>query len=199
MAKKLNVNPWLSMWLHPRHTIKAIISHNPKYLVLALAMLMGIVDALSNADARVLPALRAYPYFVIPAIIIGGAIGGIITLYAAAFLLRFTGRLIGGKGSYENLRAAIAWAGVPNYWILPFDFLALILVAFLFSPATILLYSIESFASAALGVWSFVLMLQAVGEVHKFSAWKSLLAIFLAFAIVILIIAAIALPVIVLS
>ena len=142
MAKKLRAHPWFSMWLHPRRTIRSIIAYNPRYLVLALAMLMGVVDVLSKADTSIFPLLRASPFLVLPAMAIGGAIAGVISVYVAAFLFGFAGKLIGGKGSYENLRAAIVWAGIPNYWILPFDLLALILAAFLLSPATTAIYFI---------------------------------------------------------
>ena len=43
------LNPWFSMWLHPRQTIRQIVSTNPDRLVVLLAAVGGIAEALTNA------------------------------------------------------------------------------------------------------------------------------------------------------
>ena len=41
-------NPWFSMWLHPRRTIRQIVETNPERLVMSLAAVGGIAEALTN-------------------------------------------------------------------------------------------------------------------------------------------------------
>jgi len=45
-------SPWLSIWIEPRRTIQAIVDRDPKFMVLPLAALAGIGEALDRASLR---------------------------------------------------------------------------------------------------------------------------------------------------
>jgi hypothetical protein len=125
--------------------------------------------------------------------LIGGTLGGVITLYLGAALLSWTGQRLGGRAEAWKVRTAMAWSSVPS------------VVAGLFNVPLILLLGNEFFTSESpridanpnlalmlmaivaaqivLVIWSFVLFLKCLGQVHRFSAWKALGASVLAFLV----------------
>lgn len=166
--------------------------------MLLLIFLYGISNVIDRSGLKLAVFLAYNPILTIAAVLIGGAITGLITVYLSAFLFELTGKLIGGHGTSENLRAAIVWSNIPNFWVLPLDILYAALLptlAYLSKAWAILLLPIP-FLSLAVGVWSLVLMLQAVGEVHGFSAWKALATVALSFLAILFIVFVIALVVI---
>ncbi|HPT17420.1 MAG TPA: YIP1 family protein, partial [Kiritimatiellia bacterium] len=90
------LNPWFSMWLHPRRTIRQIVETNPERLVLSLAAVGGFIEGLTNmaSDSKGDDmSLRA----ILLATLIVGPIMGIVGLWVGGFLLRWTGGWIGGQ------------------------------------------------------------------------------------------------------
>ncbi len=174
------LNPWFSIWTRPRATMRTILDTDPTRMVVLLAMIGGISNALDNASARSLGDTWALPsIFVLAAI--GGSIAGLIEVYLGGLIMRWTGRWIGGQGSLGEIRAAIAWSNVPLIWAL-----------LLWIPS-LALYGEEMFLSEAprmdanwvpailLGiadvvvlVWWFFVYLECLGETQGFSAGKAL-------------------------
>ena len=183
------LNPWFSMWLHPRRTIRQIVETNPERLVLSLAAVGGGVEGLTNmaSDSKGDDmSLRA----ILLATLIVGPIMGIVGLWVGGFLLRWTGGWIGGQADARRIRATLAWANMPLIWSLLLWIPALLLFGReLFTAATPVLDASARLAglhlvfSVGIGIvslWSFVAFLHALGEVQGFSAWRSLLNSFLA-------------------
>ena len=111
------LNPWFSMWLHPRRTIRQIVETNPERLVLSLAAVGGFIEGLTNmaSDSKGDDmSLRA----ILLATLIVGPIMGIVGLWVGGFLLRWTGGWIGGQADARRIRATLAWANVPLVWSL---------------------------------------------------------------------------------
>lgn len=180
---ELTLNPWISIWTKPRETIQQIVSSNPTRMVLLLAAISGFSSALDRASIRSLGDRLDMPMiFAIAAV--AGPIGGILALYLGGALLRWTGAWIGGNGSAQNIRAAMAWSGVPLIWALLIWIPQLALVGEeLFTSATPRLDADESLLFSYLGlslieiiiaVWALVVFLKCVGQVQGFSAWKAL-------------------------
>ncbi len=174
-------SPFLSIWLHPRDTIRRIVATDPRRYVLTIVMLAGIFGALDRLSARNAGDLLSFQTILLLAVIIG-PLGGIIGLYVSAALLRWTGRWIGGTATPEALRAAIAWGGLP-----------LLAGNLLWLPALAIggqdIFTAEmanTSGSAALvllaiwlvqmvgAVWALFTGLHCLGEVQGFSAWKAL-------------------------
>jgi len=183
------LNPWFSMWLHPRRTIRQIVETNPERLVLSLAAVGGFIEGLTNmaSDSKGDDmSLRA----ILLATLIVGPIMGIVGLWVGGFLLRWTGGWIGGQADSRRIRATLAWANVPLVWSLLLWIPAILLFGLeLFTEATPVLDASAQLAglhlvfSVGIGIislWSFVAFLHALGEVQGFSAWRSLLNSFLA-------------------
>lgn len=179
-------NPWLSIWLRPRRTVQGIVDRDPEYLVLPLAMASGVSGALSKAseknlgDQVGLPLLLGICTFV-------GVVSGLIGLFLFGFLLRVAGKWLGGTGSSEHLRTAIAWAAVPTVvalllWIPEFA----VFGRDLFSAYTPNIdahpFALLGFAllEIVLGIWGLVILVKGVAQVHGFSAWRGLFTVVVA-------------------
>ena len=177
------MNPWFSMWLHPRRTIRRIVETNPDRLVLLLAAVGGIVEALINASSDSKGENMSLQAILLTSLI-GGPLMGVIGLWLGGALLRWTGGWIGGQADSRRIRATLAWANVPLVWSLLLWIPALLLFgAELFAAATPILdastmlsglYMVFSFGIGIVSIWAFVVFLHALGEVQGFSAWKAL-------------------------
>lgn len=177
------LNPWISIWLRPRATIQQVVDTELEKRVVPLAALAGIVQTLDNASGRNLGDSVAFPVVLGLVLVIGPFIG-LIGVYLWAWLLRWTGRWLGGQATLAQLRAAIAWGSVPTIAAgVPLVLALLILGPELFTEHTPRLDAQPTLASVFLGLillqvalalWSIVTVLKTVGQVQGFSAWRAL-------------------------
>lgn len=182
--------PFRTIWSSPRETIRRIVATDPELHVTLLICLAGIGESLNRASNR--NAGDQLPLGAILALAcILGPLGGLFGVWIYSHLIRISGKWIGGLGDYEEIKAAIAWASVPNVvglvlWI-P---LLLITGKETFTEhapnlvansnlaiATLLLAIVQ----LALGIWSLVLLCNTIAEVQDYqSAWRGLGNLFLA-------------------
>lgn len=183
------LDPWLSMWTRPRATVRQLVETRPEHAVLGLAALGGVTQALDRASSRNLgDELGLGAIFLSAAV--AGPIGGIITLYLFGWLLSIAGRWLGGDAAPCHVRTAMAWGNLPNVTGLLLWLPALALIGQeMFTSSTpqldtqplLALFLLPvGLAWVALAIWSLVLFLQGLGEVHGFSAWRALGSMFLA-------------------
>jgi hypothetical protein len=184
MGEKLSVNPWLDIWIRPRETIRAIVKFNPAYLFYLLAAIYGFPTGLQFAVNLALG--ERFPLWSIAAgaVILSVGIGYIGLSIISGFLF-WTGQWIGARGSYRNIRAAVAWSNVPTLvnvviWILMMGMFGVGLFMRGFDNTAIVgpqagVVFIAMIAQTVTAVWSFIILLKALGEVQGFSAWKALL------------------------
>ena len=188
------LNPWFTLWTEPRATIQQIVDSDPRRFVLVLAALGGFFEALDRASARSMGDTLEMPVIFGIALVFG-PLGGLVTLYLGAALIGWTGRWIGGRASYEQIRAAIAWSSVPLLWLQLIWIPELLLFGSeMFTtemPSTqatpslaILLFFFGVVQLIGL-VWFFVVYLKSLGQVQQFSAWKALGNVGLVFLILI--------------
>jgi len=196
-------NPWIAIWTSPRETIREIVNRDPTYRVIMLGALAGALVALNfmlgsalNFTAALLPA-SVVPY--LPILTLAspflGAAFGILGLYSTAIVMDWSGRALGGVGNALTTRAALAWSGVPQICLSIVTLLILVssrvwqaLVPSISAPdgsagAAANPFTPMDGVEAIVWIWSFILMLQCVGEVHRFSAWRALAAFVLPGAI----------------
>lgn len=177
------LNPWLTMWVKPRNTIRWILENKPNEMVIILAMLGGFSQAMDRASSKSLGDGLPFPLLILAAAVIG-AISGIISLYLAGAIFKWTGSWIGGKGSFNDVRTAYAWSNVPIIWALILWIPEIALFGQeLFTSVTpqidanpTLKIALVVFAliESIIGIWAFVIFLKSLGEAHGFSAWKAL-------------------------
>ncbi len=198
-------NPWLTVWTQPRATIRGIVESDPTKNVLLLSAIYGIATTINNAmsknggDALSMPALIAV-------FLIGGLIGGLLWNVVWGAIMLWTGRWLGGQATYTETRAALAWGAVPYTVILVLSCGMMIVFGLdLFRSVDIETVPLLPVAliglglvQVVLGIWSAVLMIKCLAEVHQYSAWRSfgamILGGFLVGGIVVLIVLAVVIP-----
>ena len=183
-GQALWLSAWFTIWISPRATIRQIVSTDPHKFVIGIAWFVGALAAL---DLSVSGASSAWPAH-LPHLPDLGPIGlaaaafligvlSIVGLYGMASLYRWAGEILGGTANIAEVRAAIAWGQVPGLYITS---LVVALAALgLSTPTVPPSFSAGSLLEAIAGIWAFVISLQCLGEVHRFSAWRALGAIVL--------------------
>lgn len=182
------LNPWVAIWTRPRATIRQQVERDPEAWVLALVAVAGVGHLLSDASARSYGDRMDLPTLLVMALLVG-PLFGILGAYVGGWLLRWSGRLLGGSARPAEIRAAIAWSGVPYVASMLLWIPELLLFGEeLFTEATprldaapelqgLLLVFVAVELTAAL--WAFVAFLKCLGEVQGFSAWRALLNLLL--------------------
>jgi hypothetical protein len=186
MGNKLSINPWTGMWVRPRETIRAIIQTNPSYMYPLLCFIYGFPLTLQLAQNFSMGDTYSTTAIVITCAILAIIIGGVMINIAAA-LFTWTGKWIGGSGTYQQVRAAVAWSNMPNVvnvglWMINIATFGVRLFSsnfvetqFVGNELTIIFMTI--FVQLVIAIWSIIIALKALGEVQGFSAWKALLNI----------------------
>lgn len=186
MGTQLSINPWTQMWVRPRETIRAIIQTNPGYMYPLLCFIYGFPMALQLAQNLSLGTRFSTAGIVIGALIVAIILGAVMINIASA-LFTWTGKWIGGVGTYQQIRAAVAWSNMPSVvnigiWMINLavfggrifrgDFIE---TQFVGSELSIIF--LTAVVQLVIAVWAFIITLKALGEVQGFSAWKALLNI----------------------
>jgi hypothetical protein len=186
--------PWIAIWMSPRETIKKIVNRDPTHQVILLGALAGGLPMLNFFLAAALnftptpPPARLVPY--LPMLTLAspflGAAFGLLGLYVSAFLIDWSGRVLGGIGNALTVRAAVAWSQVPLICFSVAMLLILLGVGVWQTFIPILpdpnvatgagasQFTVTRGVESIISIWSFILMLHCVGAVHRFSAWRSL-------------------------
>src|SRR5512146_1498903 len=186
--------PWIAIWMSPRETIKKIVERDPTHQVIMLGALSGALVMLNSMLSAALgftptplpaPLVPYMPILTFASPFIGAAFG-IVGLYLTAFVMDWTGRVLGGVGNAVTVRAAVAWSEVPQICLGVVMLLILLgsgvyqaLVPSLPDPNGVAAAVANPFTptrgvEAIISIWSFILMLHCVGAVHRFSAWRAL-------------------------
>lgn len=188
MKEKLGINPWLSIWVHPRKTIRALVEYNTNYRMIALCAIYGFQYILQAIQYLSLGQGTSLILIVLFALIFSIPVGYIIFNVLSAFYF-WIGKLIKGKGRFKQIRAASYWSNVPMVitclmWIILMVFHGNSLFVAGYESKLIGTAAAISLGFAAvqlvIAVWGLIIMLHALGEVQGFSAWMALLNLFLA-------------------
>jgi len=196
MTAKLEVNPWLEMWIRPRKTILSILRFNSDYLIYLLSVIYVLPYLLQAAQNFSLGEAFSLKFIVV-GIFLSALLVGLLIINGISLLFYWTGRWFGGMASFHHIRAAIAWSNMPNLvniaiWI----FNVLTFGNILFTRGFVqipfvgreLTYMFSaSFIQAILTVWMLVLMLNALSAVQGFSIWKAILNLLASFFIIMII------------
>lgn len=199
------LNPWLSMWVRPRRTVRQIIDTDPRRLLVLLGMIAAIATAIDRTSAKSMG--DKYPLWAIVGIpILLSPLTGLVYIYVYGALLRWTGRWIGGQATPAAMRAAVAWPHVITAWTLPLwiPLLALYGREMFTShtpvmdanPGPLLVIWLVDLVAIC---WFAVVFLKSVGEAHGFSAWKALANVVIAAAVLVAAVLAIVIPIVLLA
>jgi Yip1 domain len=180
--------------VRPRATIRTIVDRDPRERVIALVAVAGFIGAVSAALQLRSPQAFAIGTRAIPAIVpatlwkiriaqvIASPVLAVVFLYINGAILRWSGALFGGTAKAVEVRAALGWSSVPSI----LSSLILIVFTLLYPPSVVAL-SQHSPPTAilarelprlgfifALAAYVFVIYLNCLAEVHRFSAWRAL-------------------------
>jgi hypothetical protein len=193
MGKNLSINPWTGIWVRPRETIRAIIETNPGYRIPLLCFIYGFPMALQLAQNFAMGNTHSIAAIIIASLLLAILLGAIMINLAAA-LFSWTGKWIGGVGTFQQVRAAVAWSTVPSIvssvlWMIGIagfgvrefrsDFAQ---TQFTSNELTIIFMA--AVVQIVIAVWGIIISLQTLGEVQGFSAWKALLNILIPIGII---------------
>jgi hypothetical protein len=182
-----SITSFFTIWTEPRATIRRIVDTDPTRNVIALVAIGPAIGALAsqwskalgnNANLSVL-----WPLWVVVSVAIQAALG-VLFLYIFGVIFKWSGSLIGGVASRVEVRAAVAWSQVPAIAAEIVLLLAVLMGIPIpvpttpntfpqIDPAFYKVLVIEG----VLGFWGFIVSLKCIGEVHRFSAWRALVAI----------------------
>ena len=176
-------SPFLTIWTRPRATMRAIVDTNPTFRVLPIAIAGGVLEAISLNRSPALVSSFPVPVILLIAVLLGPPLG-LVLLYAGAWIVEMSCRLLGGQADSREVRSALAWSSVPllatiPLWIIRVALLGKELFTFekpsLFANPKLAYILIATFIpELVLSVWWLVATVKALGEVQRFSAWKAL-------------------------
>jgi hypothetical protein len=162
-----------------------------------LAMLNSALGASLGVAPVVLPAwLVPYlPIWTFLSPFVGAGIG-IAAVYVGGFLFQWAGRALGGVANSREVRAATAWAQVPQicFAVVTLGILLVTGVEQALFPSlppadpnaaaeAAKHFTAGKGIAAIISLWSFIIFLHALAEVHGFSAWRALGAFVLVVAV----------------
>ena len=164
------MNPFLSVWLHPKQTARYVIEH--KTIVYPLILL--VIGYILTGSAEVFNT-EAYPdisfvwLFLIFIILV--PIIGMIFMFITTGIVFLIGKLLNGTGSFWDVFKASSMSGIPAICTSP----VLILGAFLNEVSAIGV--IVNILTIAISIWAIVILVAAIAEAHQFSIIRSIITL----------------------
>jgi len=197
-------NPYLSIWMRPRATIRGIINKNPSFRVLPIASAGGILQALEVEVLFGAGDQLSVAMILFLCVVLGPPLG-LILLYLGAWIVELSCRMLGGQADSREVRTALAWSSIPFLATTPLWIIRIALVGkelFTFEkpslvsqPALFYLLVATFVPEVVLSIWWLVVTVKALAEVQRFSAWRalsSMLLLLAPFIILIVIVAVVA-------
>lgn len=172
------LNPFLSVWLNTRNTVRYVIEEKSMVYVFLLILLAGVtstfVSMYQGADDIMIP----FGILIVGSSIISPiavAIG--IAIMSGLYLL--VGKLFKGTGTYIELFKAVATSMIPQIWLLPLFIILTIVSPDSFFGSTepasngaLFFMAFSAIILAIVTVWGIVIQSKAIGEAHRMSSWK---------------------------
>ena len=164
------------IWVNPRPIFKLINHFRYEKHLTILLVLAGITNAFDRSEASFLNSSDSIGITIVGSIV-GGALFGWISFYIYSFLIRFTGKWLGGQADTDSILRVLAYSAIPSISTLILIIFKLFLVGSdLFE--NVLTYGFTIIESI-LGIWTFVLSVVGISEVQQFSIGKAILNILL--------------------
>lgn len=171
-------NPFVSICLKPRQTIRAIVKSNPEKYITSLAVITGICEALDEFITE--EAFDDIWFVGVLIALVAGPFIGILSLHIGSAFQNWIAHQFGGIGSALEMRAVIAWSSVPIIvsavlWI---PHILIVSISYAVGNPSILdtflpLFIIFGLIDIVMVLWSFYIYIQCFAEVQGFSGWKA--------------------------
>ncbi len=176
-------NPWSTIWLDPRGTIRYVLDTNPMHSFIVLIAVGGIGNLLSSASGYHLGDLLPFREMILSIVIIG-PLAAFISVYLWSWLLSFSTRFFGGIATKQELRTSFVWSLAPIVYTFPLWGVKYILFRqelFTAEQSFIqtyeflkILYGFFQGVDFIISLLTFYILINAVAEVSGFSFWRSI-------------------------
>lgn len=177
-----------TMWTEPKKTIRRVIDTNPNSKLWLLSIIYGLPMMFYYAQQASLGQNNHIPLILLVCVM-GAVIFGYIGINIGAFFLYFTGKWIGSKSSFKEVRASIAYANVTNIVSIAIWFLLMALVGnqvfmvdFPYAASVGAMSGIMSLifiVQFVVAIWSLVIFIGALAEAQRFSNFKAVINVLL--------------------
>lgn len=171
---------WLQMWTQPRDVIKEVIIQPDKKREWLLAVLFGLALGLEQASLRGLGDSMSYATILILSVFLSPILG-FLYWYVVSAIAYWIGLTFEGTSTWEDMKTAVAWAGVPFImkillWVPELAFFGEEMfqstMPSLENPLIYFLFLLLWLVDLVIGVWYVVVLSKSVAEAHGFSAWR---------------------------
>ncbi len=115
------LNPWFSMWVRPRKTMRQILDENKNapdskifVVVLLFAVVLTINTMLQNSATL---TERIQTSVILAAVALGLIFFAAGFLYVLAFVFKWSGRILGGQASTREVLLALTWSNIIAVWM----------------------------------------------------------------------------------
>ena len=164
------MNPFLSVWLHPKQTARYVIEHKtivyPLILLVIGYVLAGSAELL-NTEAY--PDLSFGWLFLIFIILV--PIIGMGFMFMTAGIVFFIGKLLDGTGSFWDVFKASSISSIPAICIAP------LLILGTAVNEVIAVGPIAGILTFVISIWAIVILVAAIAEAHQFSIIRSIITL----------------------
>ena len=169
------MNPFLSVWLHPKQTARYVIEHKTMVYVLVILVLGYIGSGFSAfMDTKLYPELSYI--WILLIVIIFAPIFGTIIMFIMSGIVFLVGKLLKGTGSFWDVFKAASLSCIPTIFSGPLYLLWMFASpeSFFYPDESSTVALILSIFIVIIGIWSSVILIAAVAEAHQFSIIRSI-------------------------
>ncbi|MER1986982.1 MAG: Yip1 family protein [Solibacillus sp.] len=183
--------PILSIATKPRETIQLLLQYKSfRYFII-----VGLIGTFASQLGGFIGTKYPRPLTLGDIVLSSMANSVLFFFLATAFsagMYKFFGLIFKGKGSFKDLFKVVSLATIPYIWILP-----LLLFWMQLSPETYFVFSQEMTMEEMIirftgggvflifTIWSAVITIVGVSEVHKISKWKAFFVSIIGFVIIV--------------
>ena len=181
MKEGRGLHPWLNIWFWPRKAIRSVIATDVTYQIVVIFAMYGFQFLLQIFQYLSCGVQTSLSSIVLVAVILSLPVGYLI-LNGWSLFYFWTGKLIGGRATFKEVRFATCWSSVPLactclIWcvLMAVDGNALFVVGHARQSV-----GVATWCSVIFGVWQLVLLLSTLKEVQRLSIGLALVNFLLA-------------------
>ncbi|GAB0166577.1 Yip1 family protein [Lysinibacillus sp. CTST325] len=181
--ERLKVNPFLSIWLHPKQTTRYMIEEKSIGFAILLLSIGYIGVTLSEVIDETF-MINWSPWLILLFCAILSPIGGIISTAFVALIAWLVGKLFKGTGTYLNLFKGLSLTAIPAMVLIPFY-----LVWLFTSPESLMDPDFAGsypwiiwpaiLLSLVVAIWNAVITVGIVAEAHQINNWMAFFTLFI--------------------
>ncbi len=178
--KLSDIEIFTRVWLQPKRVFNYVKYYQYKKFITPIYLITGMMFFISRSENA---WKSTHSLFLIISIILVSSFIMLLFYYLYAFIIKFTGRWIGGKGDTKSLYRLIGFARIPNMIVFPMIVAQIAVYRESYfrndfsydNNIEMVLNYIPYYLSIFLGLWSFGLIIIAISVAHNFSIGKAIL------------------------